>query len=70
MLALKELGKRHDWFSLLAVYDPNVPRGVRIAAIGTATLSIAFFNALLYDLVRPKSLIPWLHLGVQMVYQE
>ena len=33
------------------VYSANVPRAVRVAAIGTATLTTMFLNALLYDVV-------------------
>lgn len=52
-LALRVLSTRHDWFAIAFVYSTLLPRGVRVAMVTTATLTVMFLNAVLYDLAFP-----------------
>jgi hypothetical protein len=48
-LLVREMGRRHDWFSVVMVYSRRYSRPYRVALITTATLALMFFNALLYQ---------------------
>ena len=53
--ACDNLKEKHDWFSIIFVYDQKMPRPVRTVLITAAIITVMFTNAVLYSLTNPDS---------------